>query len=344
MNDKTTLLEQVKAALRNGTISEADLRGIFDPDLGAVTVVSPPTPAVEPTAAVTESRHLAVMEVLFYLAGLIFYIGVMVAIVQLGSDQQAAGALVCMAIGFGIWAGVYYLGKRAKMTDVHRGLTNALLLAGSLCVASGGYLYASRLSGESSGSMAYAAAVASLLLGCLFLAFDRLYRHTLLITFAILLLTAAGPAFVVGLLANQTVPVDVWSVVGIATGALLAFGGTVAGHSAPGREDVKHGLQSVAVFIVLSSVYGAGVTSNAAIVWDIVLALALYGTFYLCIRRRSRQFLATGSFFLVVFLITVAFKYFSGLGASFCLFLSAASLLGTAFMASSINKRYIKAP
>lgn len=344
MNDKTTLLEQVKAALRNGIISEADLRGLLDPDLGAVTVVSPPIPAVEPTAAVTESRRLAVMEVLFYLAGLIFYIGVMVAIFQLGSDQQAAGALVCMAIGFGIWTGVYYLGKRAKMTDVHRGLTNALLLAGSLCVASGGYLYASRLSGESSGGLAYAAAVASLLLGCLFLAFDRLYRHTMLITFAILLLTAAGPAFVVGLLANQTVPADVWAVVGIATGALLAFGGTVAARSAPGREDVKRSFESFAAFIILGSIYGAGVVSNAAVVWEVMLAFAIYGAFYLSINRRSRQFLVAGSFFLVVFLITVAFKYFSGLGASFCLFLSAASLLGTAFMASSINKRYIKAP
>jgi K+ transporter len=72
------------------------------------------------------------------------------------------------------------------------------------------------------------------------------------------------------------------------------------------------------------------------------LPILIYAAFYLSIKHRNRQFLINGSFFLVLFIITMAFKYFAGLGAAFGLAVSAVALLATAFMASSINKRYIK--
>jgi hypothetical protein len=54
--------------------------------------------------------------------------------------------------------------------------------------------------------------------------------------------------------------------------------------------------------------------------------------------------LGNASFFLVLTVITIAFKYFSGFGVTTSLILATIGLLGSALAASNINKKYFKKP
>jgi hypothetical protein len=76
--------------------------------------------------------------------------------------------------------------------------------------------------------------------------------------------------------------------------------------------------------------------------WLSLLVIAELLAFYISIISRERHFLGIGAFFLMLTIVTIAFKYFSDFGVSVCLIISAAGLLGTAVAAASINRRYFK--
>ena len=226
-----------------------------------------------------------------------------------------------------------------------KGLINALVLTGCLAVISGGMFAMSRLLGSSDdSSVAYVYATALALLGGINLAFDRLFRHPIPVVLGMYLLISAFPAVLFGLLSNSSTTVDVWAIIFMGVGGLTAYGGRIVSKTAPGRSYLQGAFLPVASLLFLGSAYVASLTSDAAVIWQLALPLFIYGAFFYSVKRRSQNFLFTGSLFLALDLITLSFKYFSGIGVSFCLVLSAVALLGTAFLAIDINKRYIKQP
>ena len=66
--------------------------------------------------------------------------------------------------------------------------------------------------------------------------------------------------------------------------------------------------------------------------------------FYLSVISQNRHLLGNASFFLVLTVITISFKYFSGFGVTTSLIMATIGLLGSAAVASSINKKYFKRP
>ena len=60
------------------------------------------------------------------------------------------------------------------------------------------------------------------------------------------------------------------------------------------------------------------------------------------IAHQSRYLLGSASFFLVLTIITIPFKYFSDYGVTTSLIIASVGLLGTAAAATSINKSYLK--
>ncbi len=83
------------------------------------------------------------------------------------------------------------------------------------------------------------------------------------------------------------------------------------------------------------SVFGAYST-----LWMGALVVAVFGIFYLSIISQNKHLLGNASFFLVLSVITVSFKYFSGYGVTTSLILATIGLLGSAAVAASINKKY----
>ena len=78
------------------------------------------------------------------------------------------------------------------------------------------------------------------------------------------------------------------------------------------------------------------------LLWLGVLVMGVFTLFYLSIVTQDKRLLGNASFFLVITVITVSFKYFSGYGATTSLVLATLGLLGSAAVASGINKKYFE--
>lgn len=338
MTPKDALLNSVKEGLASQTITAADLEAIVTSSTG---VTSTDQPKILSQTAVT-SKKLSIIDVLFYLAGIILYAAIMVMAFQSGADSTVLKVVITLGTGLLFWTAAYVVGTKPNQNDVRKGLVNSMMLTGSLAVASGAFFTASEVVGDNGTLQEYAAAITMAILGIIFIVFDRIFRHIILITFGVLLVVMSVPTFLTAILSTMEPSQDIWTLIGIATGVLLAAGGRFAAKTGQERISIEHSFESLAVFVILGSIYIAGIVSSIAPVWEILLPISIYAAFYVSIKRRSKHFLVTGSIFLILFLITVSFKYFSGLGAAFSLILSAASILATAFMAVNINKKYIK--
>ena len=91
----------------------------------------------------------------------------------------------------------------------------------------------------------------------------------------------------------------------------------------------------------LAGMYAASF-GDFGLLWYLALVASVIGIFYLSIINQNKKLLGTASFFMVLTVITLSFRYFSGYGATTSLILATIGLLGTAAIASSINKKYFK--
>lgn len=356
MIPKEQLLHEVAQALEAQTISRQDLENLLPPQdpvnpapvyQQPVSYAAQPLPQPSQPVEAKPKNGLSVIDILFYLAGIILFAALMTMVAQLGQDSLVTRLFISIGAGLMFWTASFLLSSQSAQNETKEGLVNSMLLTGSLSVIAGGFILTTDLTnlteGDSSPTTALFYAVLLAVLGAVHVLFDRLLRSPILIVLGFILLVASFPTAIVGLLGETDVPADVWGIIAIITGLLFAYGGKIVSSSAENRADFKETFESVGGFIVLASIYALGSASNIGVFWQLVLPLTIYLAFFISIKRRSKQFLLTGSLFLVLFLITISFKYFSGLGAVFSLILSAFSILGTAFVASSINKKYIKA-
>lgn len=339
MNSREQLLQNIEQGLSAQVISKQDLENVLHQ---TPTNVEHTTPSQAEPPTPEPKNHMSVIDVLFYLAGIIFFAALMTMVSQVGQDSLGTRLLISLGTGLTFWVASYALSRRPTPSDTQSGLISSLLLTGSLSIIAGGFILTIDLTDNLAESAGLAYAVTFALLGLAHVLFDRLLRNTILIVLGLILFVAVFPAAMEGLLAPTNPPVDVWGIVGIATGLLLAYGGKFISLSAKGRKSFKGSFESVAAFIVLATIYQMEFVSHIGLFWELTLPFVIYLAFFVSIKRRSTQFLLTGSLFLVLFLITISFKYFSGLGAAFSLILSAFSILATAFVAVNINKKYIK--
>jgi hypothetical protein len=336
--DRTTLLATIRQGLEDGTISAEDLRKLTEPTETSGVVTSHdngPSPKTTPST----NTKLSIVDMLFYLAGIVLYAALMVFAFQAGGTSSPNGSLLLLLCALALWT-VSMLGADKKTSDNAGAFWNAMLLTGSLSLISGGVMLSSYISGDS-GLSTYTLAVVLAILAAAHLFFDQILPRTVLVFLGLALAVSVFPVFVPAMLTSSDVSGDVWTLVGIGTGVITAVAGYAVVYTAPAREQLRSSFYSIAGFIVLGSVYGATFGSSMAVAWSIVLPILIYLAFYTSIKTRSRNFLLTGSFYLVVFIITMSFKYFSGAGAAFSLAISAAALVATAIMASSIKKTYL---
>ena len=339
MNSREEIITQIKEGLNTGLITESDIKSFIH------------EPALVPVEAVVEeevrkSERLSAVDIMFYVAGIVLYSALLSIIAQSWDstgDTITLHVFLSAGIGMMLWAAAYYLIKDNKQTDVKRGLINALLLTGSLSVVTGGYIISNQLVGGFGEINFVAGAITLAVVGGLHLAFDRLIRRDLTLLMGVLFSVAAFPALLFGLLKDTDAPGDVWSLVLVGSAGLLAYATRVVTQLSRGREGARRAFDAFAAFLALIAMYISSFGDYGSL-WLIGLLLGVLGIFYLSVMSQNRHLLGNASFFLVLTVITISFKYFSGFGVTTSLIMATIGLLGSAAVASSINKKYFKRP
>lgn len=333
MRTKEELLADVREALGTGVLTERDLR----PLMGQL----PEEPASRPAGTAPKHDKLSAVDVMFYIAGIVLFAAIMSFIGQSWEQgNPAVRILLSAGVGAALWSAAYYLIKGPLQSDIRQGLVNAMLLTGALCVIVGGYIITNELIGGYEDADLIPAALTLAVLSALHIGFDRFIKRELILMLGVLLGVAVFPTLIFGLFQDD-LKVDVIALVMTATAGLLAYATRVVAKVMPDRQKLHCSFDGFAAFVALGSMYIANF-GDYGVFWLVVLIAAVLGIFYLSIIAQNKHLLGIGSAFLVLTVVTISFKYFSGYGITTSLIVAALGLLGSAAVASSINKKYFK--
>ncbi|MEK7602618.1 MAG: hypothetical protein AAB459_00030 [Patescibacteria group bacterium] len=334
MNTKEEILAELQEGLNSGILTESDIKPFIKTQ---PEVVITRVPEFE-----NKPEKLSAVDVMFYIAGIVLFSTIMSMIVQTWDDGNPLVHILLSAfIGLGLWSIAYYLIKSPFQNDIRKGLTNALLLTGSLLIIVGGYIITDEVIGGFDEVNYIPAAFTLAILGGLHMGFDRLIKRDLSLLMGVFLAVSSFPALLFGILQNSDTTMDVWAVILIISSGILVYATRLVAKINPDRKKIHNSFDSFAAFLALMSMY---VTSygNYGVLWLGVLIAAVFGIFYISITLQNKHLLGNGSFFMVLTIITISFKYFSGYGVTFSLIIATIGLLGSAAIASSINKKYFK--
>jgi len=325
------LLTEIRESLHSGLLSESDLRAF---------ITTPPTAEVQKLDEKKQNK-LSAVDIMFYIAGIVLFSTIMSVIIQSWDDDNPfTHILLSAVIGAGLWVIAYQLMKSAVQSDIRKGLISALLLTGSLLIIVGGYIITNELIGGFSEVNFIAGAFTLLALGGLHIGFDRVVKRNLTLLMGVLLAVASFPALLFGVL-QDSMTLDIWSIILVMAAGLLVYATRVVARITPERAKIANSFDSFAAFLALLSIYIAGY-GDYGVLWLCALIAAVLGLFYLSIVLQNKHLLGNASFFMVLAIITISFKYFSGYGITFSLIIATFGLLGSAAVASSINKKYFK--
>jgi len=335
MKNKQEILTELLEALNSGLLTEADIKPFITTQPEQPVIIKSEEPD-------NKLEKLSAVDVMFYIAGIVLFSAIMSIIVQSWNDGNPLVHIALSAgVGVVLWSIAYYLIKSPFQNDVRKGLINALLLTGSLSIISGGYIITNEIIGGFEEVNFIPGAVMLAVLGGVHIGFDKLIKRDLTLLMGVLLCVAAFPALLFGFLQDAEVPMDVWSVILIVSALLLAYATRVVAKVNPDRTKIHSSFDSLAAFLALIAMYVSNF-GDYGVLWLGVLVAGVFGIFYLSIISQNKHLLGNGSFFLVLTVITISFKYFSGYGVTTSLILATIGLLGSAAIASSINKKYFK--
>lgn len=339
MRAREEILQEVQAGLESGVITEADL-SLF------ITATPAPAPAPPALAQVVEEgdNKLSAVDVMFYVAGFVLFAAILSIIVQSWSDgNPLTHILLSAGVGMLLWSVAYFLITGNSQSDTRKGLVNSLLLTGSLSIIAGGYIITNHVVGGFGEVNFVPAAFMLLVVGLMHVGLDRLIRHDLTLLIGVFLAVASFPALLFGILQDTEVSAEIWAGVFIATTLLLVAAARMVAKISPGRTNLATAFDSLAAFLSLLTMYSWSF-GDYGVLWLCLLIGSIFGIFYLSIVAQNKHLLGNGSFFLVLTVITVSFKYFSGYGVTASLVIATLGLLGTAAVAASINRKYFKQP
>lgn len=328
--DKTTLLDNLHTAIAEGSITRQDVEQLF-----------PAQQTSAPISAQSTSR-LSAVDIMFYIAGAILYAALLSVLAQTWQDNSPMlRILLSVGMASGLWALAYYLARSSFQNDIRKGLTNSLLLTGSLAAITGAYIVVNEMIGGYGNINFFGGAVALLATGLLHIVFDKYIKRDILLIIGTLLCVLAVPAVLFGVIDGADLPVDVWSGILVFSAVLLAFAARVVSRLHGTSRLAPSAFDSFAAFVGLGAVYIATYGDNS-FVWFLLLVASILGIFYASILMQNKHLLGSASFFLVISIITISFRYFSDFGVSISLVLATIGLLGSAAAASTINKKYFK--
>lgn len=334
MRVKEEILAELQEGLRAGVVQQSDIAAFVTP------VAVPEVSRNETGEPKDKPEKLSAVDVMFYISGFVLFATVMSIIVQSWTDGGwMMHILLSAGVGMLLWALACTLIRNSQQNDIRKGLTDSLLLTGSLLLVTGGYIIVNEVAKGFGQADYIPAAVALSILGALHIGFDKFVKRELILLMGVLLMVLAFPVLLFGLLDEADLPNDVYTVIVIISAGLLVGATRLAAKANPGRPLLRTAFDGLAAFAALVAMYVASFGEHG-IVWLVVLITAVFGIFYLSIILQNKHLLGNGSLFLVLTIVTISLRYFSGNGVTASLIVATLGLLGSAAVAATINKKY----
>lgn len=333
MDDKLTLLNKIRDALASGVLARDDLQQ-FVPERSPEQL--------DGTTATHERRksRTSAVDVMFYIAGVILYAALLSVIAQTWEDNSPL-LRIFLSVGLAsiLWGVAYYLAKSPYVSDIRTGLTNALLFTGSLSSITGAYILINELIGGYDELNFFAGAIAFFLTGLIHIGFDKLVRKDVILLVGTLLCVISVPATLFGVIQDSGAGSDIYLLIFVFAAGLLAYATRTVARVYMQQRFAGGSFDTLAAFVGLGAMY-IGTYADYSIMWFIALIASILGIFYASVLAQDRHLLGSASFFLVISVITISFKYFIDFGVSISLLLATIGVLAAAAAASTIHKRY----
>ncbi len=334
MKTKQELLNELEAGLASGVIDEDDLQAYVGIKSAGVA---------KSKDRDTIKNKLSAVEIIFYVAGFILYATVMSVIMQTSSSEEIfIRIFLSLGVGLGLWSFSYLLKTRSDdLTKMRSDLINSVLFTGSLLVTTGGVILMNEFivtDYNFNSDLLLQYAIVFALVGCGHVLFDLLMKRNIVLLLGILIAVAAVPFFGFWLLQDSDLGISAVALTFIATAVITMLVTRFFGNMYPKRE-ISKSFDNMSLFIAMASMYVAANGTNDNPFWYVILIIMIIGMYYFSIVLKSKSLLGIASCFLVVTIITIAFRYFSGFGITYCLMISTIALVGIAALASKINKQ-----
>lgn len=332
MKSKNEMLNELRAAIKDGVVSRNDIDKVFD-EAGVSTFSTK-----DPESSVQEKGN-AVVRGLFYAAGVIMFIAVLSVISQTWGSGFNFHILLTIVLGSVIWAVAYKLGNDKKPSDIRLGICDALVLTGSLLMVAGGYIIINRFG--SYGRVDFFEAVPALAaLAALHFTFFNFLRRDIVYLIALLLSVASIGALIYGILEDSNAELDIWAIAFVGLAGLLSWATHVVSRSFSAAEHLQASHDKLAIFLSLFTMFIASFGDWAGF-WYLFLVVSICAVYYLSIVSKQKILLGAASTFLVLTTAAVAFRYFSAFSLTASLMVSAVGILLVAALATHLNKSYL---
>jgi hypothetical protein len=328
--NKNQLLQELSALVESGELTESEiLRAI-----GA----EPPQAGADRSSSAKSSLASRLSAVLYFIGGGVVFLGMVFLIAQEWS-HFGTGMKIFVTLGSGIAAfmvGVLFSNQqRLGAAGPAFFLISALLLPAGLFVT---YDEA----GVNIELLTAQIQIAGMLFGA-YLAAYSVIRKNVLLTFAFIFGTWAFFA-ITNYMVRGAPMIDDWEFINYR----ILFSGLaymLLGYSFTGsdREALTGWLYAFGVFGFLGAGFALGAwkpTQN--VFWEAVYPGLVFGIIFLSTHLKSRILLIFGSLALGAYLTKITAEYFSdSLGWAFSLVLLGFLLMGVAFLAVRVNRRYV---
>lgn len=326
MIDKNTTLQAITELSSHEMITKDELLRAFDAGSSSTT-----------DSALT--KDIGIAEILYYLGGIIVFIGIIILIYQNWTDLSSFSR-ISITLGTGIIS--YVIGMLCMQKKDFDGLGHAFQIISVLVLPIGVSVVFHELSVDLTTSTS-ASIISGILFGIYLFSYFVL-RRVIFLLFAILFGTffffALTNRMIEGQIQLQDYHLTEYRVLIVGVTYLLLG----HGFSKISLKGISWILYDFGIIAVLGSALVLGGWSpQQNIIWELLFPGIALGTLFLSIPLKSKGFLGAGTLFLMIYIGKITGEYFSeGMGWPLALIMCGLMMIGIGFLAFWVNQNYLK--
>lgn len=362
MNNKEAL-EQIKKIAQENNISLDEIKTELNQSTENITsntdewqtteINITPSSAQENQVTAPEAKQpkkktqlsVTAPKIMFTIGAVLLFVGISIALFQDFEDSQAfMFSIITLLFAFLSWSGAHYLNKTTDEStaedDIKIGLIDSSLLLGSLFLGTSVVMWIIALDVlEGRGLILASLLFLSVYTACHILIYSLTKR--------LFPLTIAGLS-IGGLYSSLSSLVfygvndpTVVTFLSVVLGFVFIAVGYVF-YSKTDAKELRGPFWSLGGLIIAGSLYALTVIeSPLQMLWIILYPAVIYLAFIMSIKLQIKTFLFTGSLFLVIYIISIVFRYFAdGLGPAFAFIVSALAIIGSATLSLQLKKKH----